>query len=99
MCPIDGTQAHRTRLTGGIDFATLQIEGFQLAGSLPDAVHFGMSRRVEVDGYTVGSLSDDDTVLGNYSTKRSATRLHAILRELNGSMHQFFFCHCLIFLD
>ena len=79
MCPIDGTQAHRTRLARGIDFATLQIEGLQLAGSLSDAVHFGMSRRVEVDGYAVRSLSNDDTILGNDSTKRSATRLHAIL--------------------
>ena len=79
MCPIDGTQAHRARLAGGIDLATFQIEGLQFAGSLSDTVHFGMSRRVEVDGYTVGSLSDDDTVLGNHSTKRSAPRLHAIL--------------------
>ena len=55
-----------------IDLATFQIEGLQFAGSLSDTVHFGMSRRVEVDGYTVGSLSDDDTVLGNHSTKRFA---------------------------
>ena len=79
MCPVDSTQTHRAWLTGGINLAALQIEGLQLETSLAHTVHLGMCSRVEVDGYTVGSLSDDDTVLGNHSTKRSATGLNTIL--------------------
>ena len=79
MRPIDSTQAHRTRLAGSIDLAALQIEGLQLGTSLAHTVHLGMCRRIEVDGYAVGSLSDDDSVLGDNGTKRSATGLHTIL--------------------
>ena len=95
MCPVDSTQTHRAWLTGGINLAALQIEGLQLETSLAHTVHLGMCSRVEVDGYAVGSLSDDDTILGDNSPKRTATILYTILRELNGSMHQFFFCHSL----
>ena len=79
MCPVDSTQAHWAWLARGINLATFEIEGFQLETSLAHAVHLGMSRRVEVDGYAVGSLSNDDTILGNDSTKRSATGLYTIL--------------------
>ena len=99
MCPVDSTQTHRAWLAGGINLAPLQIESLQLAGSLTDAVYLGMCRRIEVDGYAIGSLSYNDSVLGYHGTERSATSLHAILRELNGSMHQFFFCHSFNILD
>ena len=79
MCPVDSTQTHRAWLTGGINLAALQIEGLQLETSLAHTVHLGMCRRIEVDGYAVGSLSDDDSVLGDNGTKRSATGLHTIL--------------------
>ena len=79
MRPIDSTQTHRAWLTGGINLAALQIEGLQLETSLAHTVHLGMCRRIEVDGYAVGSLSDDDSVLGDNGTERSATGLHTIL--------------------
>ena len=79
MCPVDSTQTHRAWLAGGINLTALQIEGLQLETSLAHTVHLGMCRRIEVDGYAVGSLSDDDSVLGDNGTERSATGLHTIL--------------------
>ena len=79
MCPVDSTQTHRAWLAGGINLAALQIEGLQLETSLAHTVHLGMCRRIEVDGHAVGSLSDDDSVLGDNGTERSATGLHTIL--------------------
>ena len=63
----------------GINLAALQIEGLQLETSLAHTVHLGMCRRIEVDGYAVGSLSDEDAVLGDNCPERSATGLQTIL--------------------
>ena len=52
-----------------------------------------MGGRVVVDSDAIGSLSHDDSVLGDDCPERTTAILHTILGERNGSTHQFFFCH------
>ena len=91
--PIDGTQAHRTRFARGINLAPLQVECLQGTSCLTNGIHLGMGGRVVVDGDAIGSLSHDDSVLGDDCPERTTSILHTILGERNGSTHQFFFCH------
>ena len=46
-----------------------------------------MSSGVVVDGYTVGTLSDDLTVLGNDGTEGTASATYALFREVDGALH------------
>lgn len=101
MRPIDGTQAHRAGLAGGVDNAIGKVEGAQLAAGLTNGVHLSVGSRVVVDGHAVGAARDDFSVLHDDGPKGTATVFHALVGEADGLTHIFliFFCDvhgCLI---
>ena len=99
MRPIDGAQAHRARLAGGIDVASGEVERAQTARSLAYAVHLGVRRRVVVDSNAVRRLGDDFVATYDDRSERSAASAHTLLGEFYGTAHKFvFLVHIFIFL-
>ena len=52
-----------------------------------------MSRRVAVDGDTIGTFGDNLAITGYDGTKGTAAVAHTLFGEFNGASHEFFVCH------
>ena len=53
-----------------------------------------MCRRVVVDGYGIGCLGNDFSILGCYDgSEGAAPGAHAVLAQGDGSAHELFFVH------
>ncbi len=70
--PIDRAQAHRTRLTRGVQVATLQLERSQLGASLPYGDDFCVGRWIVGSRDPVGPRGYYSPVLHDQCGKRSA---------------------------
>ena len=90
MRPIDGAEAHRAGLAGGIDDTVREVEGAQFATGLADGVHFGMGGGVVVAGDAVRAASDDFAISHDDGPEGTATVFHTLVGEADGFAHKGF---------
>lgn len=83
--PVDGTQAHRTGLAGGIEITTLKLKGSEAGAGITDGVHFGMRRRVVNRSNRINAASNNFTVFNDDGSERSAVSgFYIVNGKVNG---------------
>ena len=90
MRPIDGTEAHRTRLARGVDDTIREVESAEFAASLTDGVHLGMGGGVVVASDAVGTASDDFSIFHNDGPEGTTPVFHAFVGQSDGLAHESF---------
>src|SRR5690348_12511664 len=71
-CPVDRTEAHRTRLARGVDRATGELKRSEILTRIPDRDDLSMCRRIVVRRYLIESLADDASVFDDHAAERPA---------------------------
>lgn len=79
--PINRADTHRARFTAGIKLTIVQLERPQLPASLPDRLHFSVSRRIVRARYQIRSRCNHLPILHNHSPERPSAPLAHILRS------------------
>src|SRR5215470_20351699 len=70
--PIDGPEAHGTRLTGGEKFAMIQLKKLQTLASLANSHNFGVGGGIARGCDAVGPCRDQSAVFGDDRGERPA---------------------------
>lgn len=81
--PIRSAEAHRARLTRGIQITAFKTPCTCLLASVPDGHHLAVRCGVVVGNYVIVSLADDFAVLDNHACKRATcARICGFARQL-----------------
>src|ERR1039458_6155912 len=87
--PVDCPQAHGTRLTGGIDLATFEVENAEFLARLTYGNHFRVRGRIICGSDLIRALCNNRAVFHNDRTEGStAPGVDVVNREPNGAGHE-----------
>ena len=93
-CPVNSTQAHRTRFAGSIYFITAKVKGSEFGSCCTDSTNFCMRSRIAGCRYTIDTGSDNFTFFCCYDgTERTSSVSNILFGKLNSFPHKFFFSH------
>lgn len=93
--PIDGAQAHRAGLTGGVYLTPLEVEVAHGCTGCTNGAHLGVGCGVVEQRNAVGTSGHNLTVAHDDSTKGAATSGHTLFGEFDGHTHKFVLVHSL----
>ena len=95
--PIDGSETHRARLAGRVDFAAAQIEGAESPGGVTDGADLRVSSGVIVGSDSVGAGCDDFSVARNDRSEWATAVSDVLHRKPYSFAHKFFVVHIVYF--
>jgi hypothetical protein len=87
--PVDGSQAHGTRLAGSVDLAAFKIEDAKFLAGIANGADFGMRGGIVGGSNLIRAFGNNRAVFHNDRAEgATASRVDVIDRELNGAGHE-----------